>query len=64
VHSLDANELIYLPLPHQAYVFTVVEFSGLMSSCLFLLLSISSTVILILYKVWEYGSMGYGSMRE
>jgi meckelin len=33
-----------------AYVFTVVEFSGLMSSCLFLLLSISSTVILILYK--------------
>ena len=49
--SLDST----ISLPPQAYVFAVAEFSGLMSSCLFLLLSFSCTVILILYKVWEWG---------
>lgn len=58
--SLDST-ISLLPPPLQAYVFAVAEFSGLMSSCLFLLLSFSCTVILILYKVWEWG-YGNGGM--
>ena len=44
----------------QAYVFLVAEFCGLMSSALFLILSFSCTVILILYKVWGWGYDGMG----
>ena len=61
--SLPPSLSLSLPSPSpsplcQTYVFMLAEYCGLLSSCLFILLSVSCFIILSLYKVGTSGGQG------